>query len=75
MVNAVVMSTEGVALWGQEKTRIARHKLEDKFNVFKEDEFVEDVEPIDPKTIQVRNQASALFGWEEEAEDGRNDKC
>merc|ERR1719334_1949339 len=41
VVNSVVMSTEGVALWGQEKTRIARHRLEDKFNVFKEDEFVE----------------------------------
>ena len=54
VVYAVVMATEGVASWGQEKTRIVRHKLEDKFNVFKDNEFVEDVEPIDPKTIQVR---------------------
>ena len=51
--NAVVNATEGVASWGQEKTKIVKHKLEDKFNVFQEDEFVEEVEAIDPKTVQV----------------------
>ena len=52
--NAVVNATEGVASWGQEKTKIVRHKLEDKFNVFQEDEFIEEVEAIDPKTVQVK---------------------
>ena len=54
VVFAVVMATEGVALWGQEKTKIFRHRLEDKFNVFKEDEFIEDWEKVEPKTVQAR---------------------
>ena len=53
VVGAIVMCTEGVASWGQEKTKVVRHKLEDKFNVFREDEFIEELEPIDPRTVQV----------------------
>ena len=62
VVYAVVMCTEGVASWGQEKTKIVRHRLEDKFNVFKEDEFIEEVEPIDPKTVQVQWVGGGFWG-------------
>ena len=53
VVNAVVTCTEGVASWGQEKTKIVRQKLEDKFNVYKDEEYIEELENIDPKSVQV----------------------
>ena len=54
VANTIIGISEGLAQWGQAKTQIVRHKIDDKYNVFKDDEFVEETVETDPKQLQVK---------------------
>ena len=53
VVNTVINISEGLAQWGQAKTKSFRQKIDDKYNVFREDEYTEDIVETEPKQLQV----------------------